>query len=68
MAAAAAGEVAVMIGRCDAGAALTGRCDVRAALTGCQGAGTHACSAAWSYGTDLNGTSAGAKCKQKARE
>lgn len=57
-----------MIAHRDAEAALTGCCDVRAALIGCQRGGTHACSAAWSYGTDLNGTSAGARRKQKARE
>lgn len=49
-----------MIGRCDASAALTGHCDVRAALFGCRGGETHARSAAWSYGTDRDGTSAGA--------
>lgn len=53
---AAAGEVAVMIGRRDARAALTGRRDAMAALIGCRGGETHASSAAWSYGTDLNGT------------
>ena len=50
-----------MIGRRDARAALTGHCDVRAALTGCRGGETHARSAAWSYGTDRDGTSAGAR-------
>lgn len=57
-----------MTDRCDAKAALTGCRDVRAALFGCQGEETHASSAAWSYGTDRNGTSAGARGKQKARE
>lgn len=56
-----------MTARCDAKAALTGCCDARVALIGCQGEETHASSAAWSYGTDLNGTSAGARRKQKAR-
>lgn len=68
MEAAATGEVAGMIGCCDAGAALTGHCDATAGLFGCRGGETHASSAAWSYGTDLNGTSAGARRKQKARE
>lgn len=57
-----------MIGHCDARAALTGHCDVRAALFGCQGGETHASSAAWSYGTDQDGISAGAGGRQEARE
>lgn len=57
-----------MTGHCDARAALTGHCDVRAALFGCQGGETHASSAAWSYGTDRDGTSAGARGREKAGE
>lgn len=67
-----------MVGHCDARAALTahcdvkvaliGHCDVRAALIGCRGGEMHANSAAWSYGTDRYGTSAGARGRQKARE
>ena len=57
-----------MIGRCDARAALTGHCDARAALFGCQGGETHASSAAWSYVTDRDGTSAGARGRQGATE
>lgn len=49
-------------------AAMIGRCDATAALFGCQGGETHARSAAWSYGTDRDGTSAGARGRQKARE
>lgn len=55
-----------MVGRRDATAALTGRCDVRAALNGRRGGETHASSAAWGYGTDRYGTSAGAKGRQKS--
>lgn len=47
---------------------MTGCCDAREALIGCQGGETHARSAAWSYGTDRDGTSAGARGRQKARE
>jgi len=57
-----------MVGHCDATAALTGHCEVRAALNGCRGGETHASSAAWSYGTDRYGTSAGARGRQKATE
>lgn len=57
-----------MTGHCDARAALTGHCDVKAALFGCQGGETHASSAAWSYGTDRDGTSAGARGREKAGE
>lgn len=54
-----------MIGHCDARVALTGHCDARVALFGCQGGETHASSAAWSYVTDRDGTSAGAKGNQE---
>lgn len=61
-------EAGAMIGHCDARAALTGHCDVKAALFGRRGGETHASSAAaaWSYGTDRNGTSASARGKQRA--
>lgn len=57
-----------MIGHCDARAALTGHCDVKAALFGRRGGETHASSAAaaWSYGTDRNGTSASARGQTKS--
>lgn len=57
-----------MVGHCDARAALTGHCDVRVALIGCQSGETHASCAAWSYVTDRDGTSAGARGRQKARD
>lgn len=47
---------------------MIGRCDAREALFGCQGGEMHARSAAWSYGTDQDGTSAGARGRQKARK
>lgn len=47
---------------------MTGRCDAREALIGCRGGETHARSAAWSYETDQDGTSAGARGRQKAKE
>lgn len=47
---------------------MTGHCDARVALFGRQGGETHASSAAWSYGTDRDATSAGAGGRQDARE
>lgn len=47
---------------------MDGHCDVKAALFGRRGGETHASSAAaaWSYGTDRNGTSASARGQTKS--